>query len=120
MRTCKICKEEKPDTEYYKMGKFGLDTRCKPCHNQERKTRGNIRKKAIQDGLIYEGVPCSICGTSTTMVNNTKTTAVADHCHDRMTLRGILCMSCNSALGKFGDNVETLKRALDYLNKTQG
>lgn len=38
-----------------------------------------------------------------------------DHCHVDGHNRGLLCMSCNIALGKVKDNVETLRRMIDYL-----
>ena len=37
--------------------------------------------------------------------------------HPKACHRGWLCMSCNTALGKFGDGVAGLQRALDYLQK---
>jgi hypothetical protein len=38
-----------------------------------------------------------------------------DHCHDTGKVRGLLCTSCNTALGKLGDRVEDLRRAIRYL-----
>lgn len=32
-----------------------------------------------------------------------------------MKFRGVLCMECNSALGKLGDNEEGLIKALKYI-----
>lgn len=40
-----------------------------------------------------------------------------DHCHDTGRVRGMLCHGCNTALGKLGDNVAGLRRALEYLTK---
>lgn len=54
-----------------------------------------------QDGL------CAICHE-----------APAEHVdHDHVTkrVRGVLCFNCNRALGYFGDDVETLYKAADYL-----
>lgn len=42
-----------------------------------------------------------------------------DHCHKTNQVRGLLCFSCNSALGHFKDNVESLKKAIKYLKKWQ-
>ena len=33
-------------------------------------------------------------------------------------VRGLLCANCNTALGKFKDDSETLKAALEYLQRT--
>jgi len=39
-----------------------------------------------------------------------------DHCHETGEVRGILCWSCNAGLGKLGDTVEALERAIRYLS----
>lgn len=38
-----------------------------------------------------------------------------DHCHKTKEIRGVLCGNCNSGLGHFKDNVEILRRAIEYL-----
>ena len=38
-----------------------------------------------------------------------------DHDHKTGKLRGLLCNNCNRGLGMLGDNVERIKRALEYL-----
>ena len=43
-----------------------------------------------------------------------------DHCHETNEFRGWLCWSCNTAIGKLGDNVTGVQKALDYLIKTSG
>lgn len=55
---------------------------------------------------------CSITGKKTT-----KKLAV-DHCHKTGKLRGILCLSCNVALGHFKDDISLLERAIVYLSST--
>ncbi len=38
-----------------------------------------------------------------------------DHCHMTGAVRGLLCNSCNTALGQFKDSIPSLQRAVDYL-----
>jgi hypothetical protein len=38
-----------------------------------------------------------------------------DHCHNSRRVRGLLCVSCNAAIGHFRDNENALLGALDYL-----
>lgn len=55
---------------------------------------------------------CGICGkhesTLTKPIN-------VDHCHNTNTVRGLLCWDCNVGLGKLGDNIEGLMKAIKYL-----
>jgi hypothetical protein len=54
---------------------------------------------------------CEICNTEIDKSYD------IDHCHTAKIVRGILCHSCNVALGFFKDNVGTLKSAIKYLEK---
>jgi hypothetical protein len=53
---------------------------------------------------------CAICGVFTE-------TPHLDHCHETGKIRGILCPSHNTALGKFGDDISLLHRAIAYLQQ---
>lgn len=44
---------------------------------------------------------------------------VVDHDHETDVVRGLLCDGCNSALGNFGDTIEGLERAIEYLRVSQ-
>jgi hypothetical protein len=54
---------------------------------------------------------CGICGASPPLNHNLQ----VDHCHITGRVRGLLCRSCNLGLGKLGDSVEGVERALAYL-----
>lgn len=43
---------------------------------------------------------------------------IVDHDHSTGAIRGILCTSCNLAIGIFKDNVRIIRMAADYLEKT--
>ena len=53
---------------------------------------------------------CAIC-------LNTPTVLVVDHCHRTGVVRGLLCSTCNRALGLFADSKERLTKAFEYLGQ---
>lgn len=58
-----------------------------------------------QDGV------CAICLN----IDPVRSLAV-DHCHTTGKVRGLLCRNCNQGLGQYNDDVDNLKRAIEYLN----
>lgn len=42
-----------------------------------------------------------------------------DHCHSSGKVRGLLCPSCNSAIGKLKDDIGLFNKAIDYILKHQ-
>jgi hypothetical protein len=66
---------------------------------------------------------CEICkktlGLHGTKLRNSRNTACIDHCHVTGRVRGILCFNCNSALGHFSDDAETIKIAINYLQRNK-
>jgi hypothetical protein len=59
---------------------------------------------------------CECCGSPP---NGGKKTLNFDHCHETGAFRGWLCMRCNTAIGKLGDNFEGIMRAAVYLKKAE-
>lgn len=68
------------------------------------------RLHAAQNGL------CAICDKPESSVHNGKVRWLAvDHCHTTAVVRGLLCMNCNSAIGRLGDDPTMLEKAAAYL-----
>lgn len=40
-----------------------------------------------------------------------------DHDHNTMEFRGVLCRSCNRAIGQLGDTLESLNKVVSYLER---
>lgn len=66
----------------------------------------------IYDAMLKEQMGlCAICKHAS--MDGTRLTV--DHDHDTGQVRGLLCRSCNRALGLFRDKVENLAAATTYL-----
>jgi hypothetical protein len=39
-----------------------------------------------------------------------------DHCHTTGVVRGLLCHHCNTGIGLFKENIEIMRKAMEYLN----
>jgi hypothetical protein len=60
----------------------------------------------------FQGGCCDVCGRHQTEFQ--KRLAV-DHDHETGAVRSLLCASCNSGIGKLGDDIATVREALNYL-----
>lgn len=67
--------------------------------------------------LVEQGGGCALCGSFTESTGQRG--MHVDHDHATGKVRGILCSGCNTALGKLGDNVAGVWRALDYLLRSE-
>jgi len=61
-----------------------------------------------------QGGCCDICGRHQTEFQNR---LAVDHDHETGAVRSLLCASCNSGIGKLGDDIATVREALNYLIK---
>ena len=68
--------------------------------------------------LSDQGYACAICGA---MHEERRGKVLhVDHCHTTGRVRQLLCSSCNTALGKFRDDTERLRSAIEYLERHKG
>ena len=131
-KICNKCNVEKKLEEFYKDSskKCGYRYCCKSCaiilSSNFQKRKGSNYKKDInlkslygislddyEKMLIEQKGLCKICNSNQSSL---KRGLAVDHCHINGTIRGLLCHSCNTALGSFKDSVELLEKAINYLN----
>lgn len=102
----------------YSPGKFKFRSPCKSCQNKNQKNnpkrfdyrykKYGITSRVYQDMYNSQGGKCAICGEYHNILS-------IDHNHVTGKIRKLLCSKCNTAIGYFNENPQTIKRAADYL-----
>lgn len=127
MRFCKRCEIAKSEDNFY-LNKTGYyHPFCKPCNTiRSREWKSNNKhKKYLSDikhkfNLCHEGYKilfdkqkglCAICNKEE--INRRLS---VDHCHKTLAVRGLLCRSCNLAIGYLNDDIKLFKKAIKYLS----
>lgn len=119
--TCKLCsnaykREWARDPVAYRKR---LESKQK--HNKTETRKISARRLALKKkyGMTLEDYQ-SLCQSQQNMCLICKQIhlqLVVDHDHNTNLVRGLLCRNCNSALGLFKEDVNTLKNAIDYVSK---
>ena len=128
-KACTKCKVEKPLDSFgsHRRTKDGLQYYCKECRGVLRKKDYCPDKEANSQlkrnyGITLEDYDrlledqegcCNICGTDEPGGGNGRFNV--DHNHATSKVRGLLCSSCNTGLGKFKDSPTVLLKAAAYL-----
>jgi hypothetical protein len=79
-----------------------------------RRERYGLSPEQYEALFVEQGKRCAICKTAKPK-GKIRNTWHIDHVHGTKIVRGILCPHCNTGLGMFADNVQTLYRAIFYL-----
>ena len=115
-KTCIKCNVKKPLDHFGPAsGANYLRPECRKCTTKLNTIRKELREEY---GSPPDGYDCPLCGRTELEVGSKGGRAgafVIDHCHKTDKFRGWLCHNCNRAIGLFNDDVEMLKRAIDYL-----
>ena len=135
-KMCCKCKITKPISSFHRdlqvKRKYGVRSDCKECVKKRQetyRTKEYVRDRNLRDHfgitsedynrmLIEQNGKCKICGSTTP---NSKQFSVfsVDHDHSTGKIRGLLCTSCNRMLGFAHDNIQTLEKAIRYLQTMQ-
>jgi hypothetical protein len=140
MRTCKICDQPKPLTEFYQTvrnGKpYGYHGKCKSCfikkaQNQYDKEKNRDRQLKMRYGiglneynqiLQNQDNKCAICKTTDPKGRKSGRGGAVevfyvDHDHKTGNVRGLLCNICNRTMGYIGENSGVLEEMIKYLEQ---
>lgn len=127
---CTKCGLEKDESEFnkHKVTKDGLNSWCKMCAKENHKkwyteNFKQIREQKIKNKfgitidqynemLLKQNNKCAICGKHQ---NENKKSLAVDHNHKTGHVRGLLCYNCNISIGKLGDDLFGLIKAVDYI-----
>ena len=87
---------------------------CKTCRKniEGKRIKANEKRKWESKRPIKDLFECPIC-KKTTIAGITK--IVIDHNHINGKVRGFICESCNTGLGRFKDSVSILENAIKWL-----
>ena len=116
-KRCSDCRVTKPlDAFHRHHTQFdGYNTYCKECRSR-RGAETHLKRmygltRAELEALVgAQGGLCAIC--------ESKPAAHVDHDHVSGKIRGVLCFTCNVALGQLKDDVALFRKAIDYLERT--
>jgi hypothetical protein len=83
------------------------------------KRKHRLKKKgltveAFAELLQLQGGRCALCEHEH-VEGDMRRSLVVDHCHETGTVRGLLCHSCNRAIGLMHDDAQRLRYAAEYL-----
>ena len=136
-KKCNACGEEKPLTAFWvdrRVKKGGVYACCKPCETQRQKEwmikkygsyeegvrvrwlkhKYNLTVEEYNNLLESQQDRCAICSTDD-RTGGPGNYFPVDHCHDTGEVRGILCHTCNLAVGCLKDKIEIAERLVLYL-----
>lgn len=135
-KTCTKCGESKLRSEHFNIDRSrpdGFKNHCKKCANEyskahrrtskgrEANRRNQLKRNygiTIEDYnelTLKQGGVCALCGKEETIGRR----LAVDHCHKTGKVRGLLCQACNTGIGKLGDSIELLQKAIKYLQENQ-
>lgn len=145
-RKCISCKLDKVlSKDFYKQPRSRLErsggylTKCKDCvlsYNRESASKPTSKENIWANKLKYrygitaedynallknQDYSCAICKTKDPSSKRKGSSKFhVDHCHSTGKIRGLLCNSCNTAIGHLNDDETNLVAALRYLRRAKG
>ena len=131
LKTCHECERSLPLSCFRSIGRYRKDGTsriqnvCTECKKTQEKTLRYLKQTIPEPDNNYK---CPICLAKKenletivdhTIISKSNTNWVMDHNHETNEFRGWLCNTCNSALGWLNDDINRVRRAVDYLEKNE-
>ena len=125
-RKCLDCLLQSTDLSLFvtsNQSKYGRRNLCWPCavvrneKNPKMKDWKTNHQTLKRYGVSVEVYKESMLSSSCCEICSSTEELCYDHCHETMKFRGVLCRGCNRSLGQLGDNLEGLKKVVEYLEK---
>lgn len=135
MKICNKCGEEKPVEQFSASSRDGTYATCKTCRNADQRQwrsenpekdreyrlkRHHLTPDSFIALLESQNGRCAICpavepgGSGYWHVDHDHACCPGEYSCGEC-IRGLLCFSCNTGLGKFGDSADRLIKAAKYL-----
>ena len=124
LKGCREYKQEKPGTEFAK-NQFGKDNRvlrrpvCKKYYAKKKTINPKLKREYIKINpppAMGKKFICPICLKK--IIRQYKNEICLEHNHRTSKIRGWICGSCNSSIGKFNEEPSVLERAILWLKGT--
>jgi len=77
-------------------------------------SRYGITEEEYNQLLVNQNFSCAICKSH---INEFKRKLSVDHNHETGKVRGLLCNNCNAGIGYLEEDVDSLRQAIEYLEK---
>lgn len=119
-KVCNVC-QRYLDTDQFELNQNAKGNRpvrrpsCRDCRIIINGKSVNSAEKKKWERTRPNLVPfkCPICEKTT--IPGLTSKVVLDHDHDTGRVRGWICDSCNTGIGRFKDDIDLLKKAIHYL-----
>lgn len=105
---CRACQQERQAT-YSKTAK-GREVQRRSSRKMRLRKQYGLTEAQYEVMLAGQGGACAIC-----RAKSADRKLCVDHDHETGEVRGLLCGTCNRAIGLLGDNLDGLMRAVSYL-----
>lgn len=110
----------KSHNKHYQKNKKNINEKRRQNYKEIKLKQYNLSPSEYDDLLNKQNNNCAICGKRNE--SNAKSELFplcVDHCHETSKVRGLLCHNCNVLLGMSNDNINVLRKAIEYLCQTK-